>query len=222
MLYHLFQYLQDFPGRGLMHYLSFRAMAALVISMVISFFAGGAIIKVLRRHQIGETVRDLGLQGQMEKKGTPALLAFSVVLVVKLVRIQVAFKPELRIEKALTPASARKELESARGNIYDCNGKMLATTVQRYNIYMDCTVRKKEFARNSQTRDSLEKAWMGKAYALSDRLAVEFPEHDAKWYYSEIRRGRANGEKFKRFGGLGWAPRSRPYATCLPCERLCD
>ncbi len=73
MLYHLFQYLQDFPGRGLMHYLSFRAMAALVISMVISFFAGGAIIKVLRRHQIGETVRDLGLQGQMEKKGTPTM-----------------------------------------------------------------------------------------------------------------------------------------------------
>lgn len=131
-----------------------------------------------------------------------ALLAFSVVLVVKLVRIQVAFNPEPRIEKALTPASARKELESARGNIYDCNGKMLATTVQRYNIYMDCTVRKKEFARNSQTRDSLEKVWMGKAYALSERLAAEFPEHDAKWYYSEIRRGRANGEKFKRFGGL--------------------
>ena len=73
MLYHLFQYLQDFPGRGLMNYLSFRAMAALVISMLVSFFAGGAIIKVLRRHQIGETVRDLGLQGQMEKKGTPTM-----------------------------------------------------------------------------------------------------------------------------------------------------
>lgn len=75
MLYHLFNYLQDtgFPGIWLMTYLSFRAMAAIVLSMLIAFFAGGRIIRWLQRKQIGESIRDLGLAGQMEKKGTPTM-----------------------------------------------------------------------------------------------------------------------------------------------------
>ena len=75
MLYHLFEYLQDtgFPGIRLMTYLSFRAMAAIVLSMLIAFFAGGRIIRWLQRKQIGESIRDLGLAGQMEKKGTPTM-----------------------------------------------------------------------------------------------------------------------------------------------------
>ena len=77
MLYHLVDWLAslgvDFPGMGLMHYLSFRAMLAAVISMLIAFLAGGKIIKWLRKHQIGETIRDLGLEGQMQKKGTPTM-----------------------------------------------------------------------------------------------------------------------------------------------------
>ena len=75
MLYHLFNYLQDtgFPGIRLMTYLSFRAMAAIVLSMLIAFFAGGRIIPWLQRKQIGESIRDLGLAGQMEKKGTPTM-----------------------------------------------------------------------------------------------------------------------------------------------------
>lgn len=75
MLYHLFNYLQDtgFPGIRLMTYLSFRAMAAIVLSMLIAFFAGGRIIHWLQRKQIGESIRDLGLAGQMEKKGTPTM-----------------------------------------------------------------------------------------------------------------------------------------------------
>ena len=75
MLYHLFNLLKDydFPGHGLVTYLSFRAIAAVVISMLFAFFAGGAIIKKLQKAQIGETVRDLGLEGQMQKKGTPTM-----------------------------------------------------------------------------------------------------------------------------------------------------
>jgi len=83
MLYHLFEYLKtvvDFPGIGLMTYLSFRAMAARVVSMLIAFIAGGKIIKTLRKHQIGETIRDLGLQGQMEKKGTPTMGGVIIIL----------------------------------------------------------------------------------------------------------------------------------------------
>ena len=77
MLYHLIHWLRDlgitFPGAGLIDYLSFRAMLAAVISMAIAFFAGRAIISLLARKQIGETIRDLGLEGQMQKKGTPTM-----------------------------------------------------------------------------------------------------------------------------------------------------
>ena len=77
MLNHLVDWLQnlglDIPGAGLFNYLSFRAMLAAVISMLIAFFAGGAIIRKLQRLQIGEEIRDLGLEGQMQKKGTPTM-----------------------------------------------------------------------------------------------------------------------------------------------------
>ena len=77
MLNHLFDWLQELglhiPGAGLFHYLSFRAMLAAVISMLIAYFAGGRIIKLLRQKQIGEDIRDLGLEGQMQKKGTPTM-----------------------------------------------------------------------------------------------------------------------------------------------------
>ena len=84
MLYHLVDWLQSlgihFPGMGLMHYLSFRAMLAVVISMLIGFFAGGRIIKWLRKHQIGEDIRDLGLEGQMQKKGTPTMGGLIIIV----------------------------------------------------------------------------------------------------------------------------------------------
>ena len=75
MLYHLFEALKDYdiPGQGLMGYLSFRAMLANLISMLFAFFAGEPIIRWLQRRQIGETIRDLGLEGQMQKKGTPTM-----------------------------------------------------------------------------------------------------------------------------------------------------
>ena len=75
MLYHLFEALKDYdiPGQGLMGYLSFRAMLANVISMLFAFFAGEPVIRWLQRRQIGETIRDLGLEGQMQKKGTPTM-----------------------------------------------------------------------------------------------------------------------------------------------------
>lgn len=82
MIYHLFQYLKDWdiPGQGLMNYLSFRAMLACVAAILISFFAGERIIRLLQRHQIGETIRDLGLEGQMQKKGTPTMGGIIIIL----------------------------------------------------------------------------------------------------------------------------------------------
>ena len=76
MLYHLFQYLSqnfDFPGSGLFSFISFRAGMAIITSLVITLLFGGSLIKYLHKKQVGETIRDLGLKGQMEKSGTPTM-----------------------------------------------------------------------------------------------------------------------------------------------------
>ena len=76
MLYHLFRYLDeayDLPGSGMFQYISFRAAAAIILSLLIVIIFGRSIIDFLRRKQIGEEIRDLGLQGQLQKKGTPTM-----------------------------------------------------------------------------------------------------------------------------------------------------
>lgn len=76
MFYYLFDFLHkqfDFPGAGVFQYISFRAALALIVSLLISMVFGKRIINLLHRKQVGETVRDLGLQGQLEKKGTPTM-----------------------------------------------------------------------------------------------------------------------------------------------------
>jgi phospho-N-acetylmuramoyl-pentapeptide-transferase len=76
MFYYLFDFLDkqfDFPGAGVFHYISFRAAMALIGSLLISLVFGKRIIAVLHRKQVGETIRELGLHGQMEKKGTPTM-----------------------------------------------------------------------------------------------------------------------------------------------------
>lgn len=76
MLYHIFDYLDkafDIPGTGVFRYISFRAGMAALFSLVITITFGESIINWIRRKQIGETVRELGLKGQMEKRGTPTM-----------------------------------------------------------------------------------------------------------------------------------------------------
>ena len=84
MIYHLFQYLEHigahFPGIGLMHYLSFRAILAAVTAVLTALLAGKRIIRWLQKRQIGETVRDLGLEGQVQKKGTPTMGGVIIIL----------------------------------------------------------------------------------------------------------------------------------------------
>ena len=76
MLYYLFDWLDkafDFPGAGVFQYISFRAAMAVITSLIITIVFGKPIIKYLRKKQIGETVRDLGLEGQKQKEGTPTM-----------------------------------------------------------------------------------------------------------------------------------------------------
>ena len=85
MLYSLFKYLNehyDLPGAGMFQYISFRSAAAIVISLLITIFFGRSIIRILQRHQIGEEIRDLGLEGQLSKKGTPTMGGVLILLAV--------------------------------------------------------------------------------------------------------------------------------------------
>jgi len=87
LLYYLFELLDkrfDFPGAGVFKYISFRAALAIIFSLVFSLFLGKRIIGMLLRKQVGETIRDLGLDGQNQKQGTPTmggLIILSAILI---------------------------------------------------------------------------------------------------------------------------------------------
>ena len=82
--YHLFQYLEsfDFPGAGVFQYITFRSACAIILSLIIASVVGKRVIRMLQRQQIGEEIRDLGLQGQMEKKGTPTMGGIIILLAI--------------------------------------------------------------------------------------------------------------------------------------------
>ena len=83
MLYYLFELLDkkfDIPGAGVFQYITFRSGAAIIVSLIISMLFGYRIISSLKRLQVGETVRDLGLTGQKEKEGTPTMGGFIILL----------------------------------------------------------------------------------------------------------------------------------------------
>ena len=83
MLYYLFEYLEkefQFPGASLFGYLTFRAAVAIILSLLISTIYGKRIINYLRKKQVGETIRDLGLEGQQEKVGTPTMGGVIIIL----------------------------------------------------------------------------------------------------------------------------------------------
>ena len=86
MIYHLVEYLKgaglDIPGMGLFNYLSFRAISAFTIALLVSIFAGKRIIRWIQKKQIGEEIRDLGLEGQMQKKGTPTMGGIIIFLAI--------------------------------------------------------------------------------------------------------------------------------------------
>jgi len=85
MLYHLFHYLDtifDFPGGGLFNFISFRTGLAFILALIISTTIGRKIIDFLQKKQIGETIRNLGLEGQMSKKGTPTMGGLIIIIAI--------------------------------------------------------------------------------------------------------------------------------------------
>jgi len=86
MLYHLFDWLTKedfrFPGSGLYQFISFRVMLALILSLIITTVYGKKLIRFLHKRQLGETVRDLGLAGEQQKKGTPTMGGIILILAI--------------------------------------------------------------------------------------------------------------------------------------------
>lgn len=85
MFYHLFTYLDktfDFPGAGMFQYISFRSGLAFIVALLTATLFGKRIINFLQRKQIGETIRNLGLEGQMQKKGTPTMGGIIIILAI--------------------------------------------------------------------------------------------------------------------------------------------
>lgn len=82
MLYYLFKYLDelDFPGAGMFHYITFRSACAIILSLLLATIIGKKVIRILQKQQIGEEIRDLGLEGQMQKKGTPTMGGIIILL----------------------------------------------------------------------------------------------------------------------------------------------
>ena len=86
MLYHLFDWLTKqgikFPGSGLVQFITFRVLLAVLLSLVITTVYGKRLIRYLQKKQVGETVRDLGLQGEQQKKGTPTMGGIIILLAI--------------------------------------------------------------------------------------------------------------------------------------------
>jgi phospho-N-acetylmuramoyl-pentapeptide-transferase len=84
MIYYLYEWFQnsDIPGIGMFQYISFRSGAAIILSLIISTAFGKRMIRYLKRKQIGELVRDLGLEGQVQKKGTPTMGGLIILLAI--------------------------------------------------------------------------------------------------------------------------------------------
>jgi len=83
MFYYLFHFLEseyNFPGAGVFQFISFRAGMAVIVSLIVTIVFGKKIIRMLQRLQIGEEIRDLGLEGQYQKKGTPTMGGIIIIL----------------------------------------------------------------------------------------------------------------------------------------------
>lgn len=121
-------------------------------------------------------------------------LIFSIVLILGLLNIQLFFHSDEKIESELTPKNTLKVLEPERGDILDCNGRLLAISCPSYQFYMDCTVQKGVFD------EEQEQKWHNKAYELAKGLAKEFPGTSADEFHKMIVDGRKNGKKYVKIG----------------------
>lgn len=127
------------------------------------------------------------------------LLVAGLLIVLRIAQIQIFFRPDPKIESALTPKTTARTIIPKRGNIYDCQGRLLAISSPEYQFYMDCTVLKDEF-RKEENGAELEAQWLDEARELARGFAAEFGDRSTSEYYRLIRDGRARGRKYVKIG----------------------
>ncbi len=129
-------------------------------------------------------------------------LLLSLVLIIKICVLQFGWEPDQTLVRYFQPKRYRQVEKPERGAIMDCNGKLLAISIPMYNINMDCTVRKEEFAlaKTARRRDSLENDWKAKAKALSRELPKVLAKDgkDADYYYNLIISNRESNLKGRK------------------------
>lgn len=123
-----------------------------------------------------------------------AMLIASIFVIVKIVSIMFNLGLDPRTVAVLTPKSTLRIEQAQRGNIYDCNGRLLAITYPRYQIHIDCTVQK---GKNSESQ---EQKWHEAAKEFAKGIVKYFPEKTADEYYKMIADGRKNGRTYLKIG----------------------
>ncbi len=124
-------------------------------------------------------------------------LLLSIVIFVRIIHIQVSYKPDERIADLFKPKSKLQVLEPMRGSIISHDGRLLAMSTPMYQVYMDCAVMKDNFA----GKKGKEEEWRGKARKLSEGLAEIYGDKSASEYYNLIIRSREANKRYVRIGG---------------------
>lgn len=129
-----------------------------------------------------------------------AALCLAVILVLRIIYIQVIYRPDPALEKYLTSPVRKDRTDPVRGSILAKDGRLLASSTPMYQIYMDCTVMKENFDSKGREGEIKEKEWLDKARKLSQGLASVYKDRTADEYYRLISRGRREGKKYVRIG----------------------
>lgn len=128
------------------------------------------------------------------------LLIAAFIVILKLIYIQAFYSPEDRLYTSLTPKSYSQTIEPERGDILDCNGRLLAISCPNYMFFMDCAVRKGELSPEQ------EKAWLSDAQDFANSLAGILKTHRSDYFYRLIVNGRRQGKRYVQLSG--WVDRN--------------
>ena len=123
-------------------------------------------------------------------------MALGAFIMVWIVKIQAGYKVDERVIGLFRPVEQKHVDHPVRGRILATDGRPMAISAPLYNLYMDCTVRKRDYAEDG--KDSLERAWRAKARELGRYLSLEFKDRSADEYASMILKGRDKGSRYLR------------------------
>ncbi len=126
-------------------------------------------------------------------------LLASIILILRVIQIQFFYEPHSDYVRYLVPNDRLHKTEPVRGSIMAKDGRLLASSMPMYQIYMDCTVQKEAF-RSDKDSTKKEKAWLEKASRLSDGLSKIYGDRSKSEYYRYISHGRVNGRQYAKIG----------------------